>query len=105
MIHAEFEKVQGRFCAVRIDGHAGFADAGEDVVCAAVSSAVQYATLLITEIFHEKDEESAVENVVSVRLLSPEKGHSAGVLEGLCQHLQFISEDYPNTIEITIMEV
>ena len=86
-------------------GHAEFADAGQDIVCSAVSSAVQYATLLITEIFHEKDEESAGDNVVSVRLCTPEKGQGSGVLEGLCQHLQFISEDYPNTIEITITEV
>ncbi len=105
MIHAEFEKIHNRFCAVRIHGHAEFADAGQDIVCSAVSSAVQYATLLITEIFHEKDEESAEGNFISVRLCTPEKGHSAGVLEGLCQHLQLISEDYPNTIEIIITEV
>ena len=105
MIHAEFETIQGCFCAVRIDGHAGFADAGQDIVCAAVSSAVQYATLLITEIFHERDEETADGNVISVRLSAPQKGHSAGVLKGLCEHLQLVSEDYPNTIEITVTEV
>jgi len=105
MIHAEFEKIHNHFCSVRISGHAEFADAGQDIVCSAVSSAVQYATLLITEIFHEKDKELAEKNMISVRLCTPEKGQSSGVLEGLCQHLQFISEDYPNTIEIIITEV
>ncbi|MEE5991984.1 MAG: ribosomal-processing cysteine protease Prp [Oscillospiraceae bacterium] len=105
MIHAEFEKIHNHFCTVRISGHAGFADAGQDIVCAAVSSAVQYATLLITETFHEKEEESDKHGVAFFRLCHPEKGNGSKVIEGLYQHLQFISEDYPNTIEIIVTEV
>ncbi|MBQ8927988.1 MAG: ribosomal-processing cysteine protease Prp [Oscillospiraceae bacterium] len=105
MVRAVFERKNGTLCGFRISGHAGYADAGEDIVCAAVSSAVQYATILITEVFREKDTESAGDNVTAVRLLTPEQGQSARVLDGLLMHLQFLSEDYPGTIHITFTEV
>ena len=105
MIHAVFERKNGRFCGFSVQGHAGFAEAGKDVVCAAVSSAVQYATILITESFREQDEESADGDKITVRLKTPDKGQSAHVLEGLYQHLIFVSEDYPGTIQIKILEV
>jgi uncharacterized protein YsxB (DUF464 family) len=105
MIHAVFERKNGRLCGVTIQGHAGYARAGKDIVCAAVSSALQYATILITESFHEQDEESAEGDTITVRLKTPDKGNASRVLEGLCQHLKFLSEDYPGTIEIEILEV
>ena len=103
MIQAVFERKNGRLCAVSVTGHAEYADAGEDIVCAAVSSAVQYATILITESFGEEDEEFAEDNLLTVRLKSP--GQGSRILDGLRQHLQFLSEDYPGTIQIQITEV
>ena len=105
MIHAVFEQKNGRLCGVTITGHAEYADPGEDIVCAAVSSAIQYATILITESFGERDRETQRDNLIAVRLTHPEQGQSALVLDGLYQHLQFLSEDYPGTIEIDITEV
>ena len=105
MVRAVFERKNGTLCGFRISGHAGYADAGKDIVCAAVSSAVQYATVLITEVFHEPDVESAHDNVTAVRLSEPEHGQGSRVLEGLLMHLQFLSEDYPGTIHITFTEV
>ena len=105
MIHAVFEKKNGTLCGLSVRGHAGFAEAGKDVVCAAVSSAVQYATILITESFCEQDEESAEGDRVTVRLKMPDKGNASRVLEGLYQHLKFVSEDYPGTMKIEILEV
>ena len=105
MIHAVFEKKNGTLCGFSVKGHAGYAEAGEDIVCAAVSSAVQYTTILITESFHEQDEETANGDTVTVRLKTPETGHGSRILEGLLQHLEFVSEDYPGTIEIKTLEV
>ena len=105
MTHAVFERKNGRFCGFTVRGHAGQAPEGENIVCAAVSSAVQYATILITESLQEQDEESAEGDTITVRLKTPDKGNASRVLEGLCQHLKFLSEDYPGTIEIEILEV
>ena len=105
MIEAVFERKNGRLCGFSVRGHAGYADAGEDIVCAAVSSAVQFTTILITESFQEQDEERQDGDRITVRLKAPDMGQSARVIGGLYQHLQYISEDYPGTISIQIMEV
>ena len=102
MIKAVFTKKNGAFCGFRISGHAEFADPGEDIVCAAVSSAVQYATILITECFHEQDTETDRDGVITVTLASPAQGQASRVLAGLYQHLQFLSEDYPGTISLKL---
>jgi len=39
MIHVNVERdANGRIASVQIDGHAGYAEAGRDIVCAAVSA-------------------------------------------------------------------
>lgn len=104
MIHAVFERKNGRLCGVCVSGHAGYADAGEDIVCAAVSSAVQLSANLITETFQEKAKVSADMNTVTIRLRQL-TGNGSAVLDGLLTHLQVLSEDYPDTIRIEITEV
>lgn len=103
MIHAVFERKNGRLCSVRVSGHAGYADAGQDIVCAAVSSAVQLSANLITDTFQEKAKVTADEDI-TIRLKS-NTGNGAAVLNGLCTHLRYLSEDYPGTITIEITEV
>lgn len=104
MIQAVFERKNGRFCGVTVTGHAGYADAGEDIVCASVSSAVQMSANLITDSFGEKAGVSAADNVITVRLKEM-RGNGSAVLNGLCDHLRYLSEDYPGTITIEITEV
>lgn len=104
MIEAVFEKKNGRFCAVSVTGHAGYADAGEDIVCASVSSAVQLSANLITDTFREKAKVTAGDNLISIALRE-KSGNGYAVLSGLCDHLRYLSEDYPNTITIEITEV
>ncbi len=40
MVHVEFFREEGEIRSFRCEGHAGFADAGKDIVCAAVSMTV-----------------------------------------------------------------
>lgn len=40
MIRIQFQTERGQYRRFQIDGHAGYADAGEDIVCAAVSALV-----------------------------------------------------------------
>ena len=104
MIQAVFEKKNGRFCSVTIEGHAGYADAGEDVVCASVSSAVQLTSNLITDTFREKAKVTVQDDLISIRL-KENRGNVSAILNGLCDHLRYLSEDYPGTISIKILEV
>ena len=102
MIYASFESENGRFCQCSIKGHAGFADAGQDIVCSAVSSAVQLTANLITETFQEQADVSVEDNLIKIILKHPDSGNGSSLLEGLFTHLQCISEDYPKTIKMKL---
>ncbi len=104
MIYAVFESENGTLRQCSVKGHAGFADAGQDIVCAAVSSAVQLTANLITETFQEKAEISAEHGTVRIFLNRPEDGCASLLLEGLLTHLHCISEDYPGTIKMKLTD-
>lgn len=105
MIKAVFQKQNGKICSCSIKGHADYADMGQDIVCAAVSSAVQLTANLITESFQEQADVSANDNIIRIYLGQAQTGNGAVILEGLFVHLQCISEDYPDSIKIQISEV
>ncbi len=104
MIRAVFQQNNGRLCGFSVSGHAGYADAGADIVCAAVTSAVQLAANLITEQFGEKAAVRAEDNTVACTLAQP-TGNGVRVLEGLLVHLQCVSGQFPGTIQISVSEV
>ena len=72
MIIAEFIKSEEKFLGFKISGHAGYAQAGEDICCAAVSSAVMMTCNMVTEIFAVDAEVSAEENKIMLFLSQKE---------------------------------
>ena len=52
MIQAKILRRNGRTAGFSVSGHAGYADSGKDIVCAAVSSAVQLTANGITVVLH-----------------------------------------------------
>ena len=68
MIRAEFFSQAGRLTGFTVSGHAGYADAGEDIVCAAVSSAVQLTANGITEVLGMKARVTAKGDTVSLKM-------------------------------------
>lgn len=103
MIRAEFYESKGVLKGFKMNGHADFADIGSDVVCAAVSSAVQLTVNLLAEFDCEPDV-SAADNTVECRVTASANTASS-ILEQLKLHFKSILEEYPKTIKITISEV
>ena len=101
MIIAQFQKSGQKFKAFSIEGHAGYADAGRDIVCASVTSTAN----AITEQFGEKAEVTVEENRISLLLPSNAGEEAALLLEALLEHLKILAEDYRNTIQIIVSEV
>ena len=50
MTRVEFFDQDGRITGFTVSGHSGYAEAGADIVCAAVSTAVQFASITIEEV-------------------------------------------------------
>lgn len=106
MIDATLWTANGHTTGFRISGHAGYEDSGKDIVCAAVSSAMQLTANGITEILHHDPVLRVDENAV---ILQTKKGcgDSAvfAMLDALRLQLEVLEEQYPQFIQIHILEV
>ncbi len=103
MIQAKFYKKNGKFSGFRISGHSGYADVGEDIVCASVSSAVQFAVNLLSD-FGCNPDVSSENNIVECKVKRTEFAESK-IFKQLELHIESISEEFPDTIKITVLEV
>ena len=105
MIRAEFFSKAGRLTGFSVSGHAGYADAGEDIVCAAVSSAVQLTANGITEVLGVKAQVTAKGDTVSLKMDSLPSEDAEAFLKALRLHLEMLAEDYPKNVKLTCTEV
>lgn len=91
-----FESESGR--GFEITGHAG-GNAGSDIVCAAVSSAVYMAANTVTDIIHISADISERDGHLKFSV-SEENNSAAAVLDGLKLHLTELSKQYPKKIKV-----
>ncbi len=106
MIRAEFFVThKQQLTGFHISGHADYADAGEDVVCAFVSSAAYLTANTITEVIGVKAAAEAEEGDMLVRVKEKDAERCREVLEGLRLHLLNTEEQYPDHIQVIITEV
>ena len=106
MITVEFFRNKSEIIGFRISGHAGYSVNGDDIVCASVSSADQFAANLITECFKTEADVNAVGETINLMLTGLEnRDNAVKVLDALKLHLELLSEDYEKTIKITFLEV
>ena len=81
------------FC---VSGHAGFAPAGQDIVCAAVSSAVRLTERILASMHSDYTAEVDTErNTVTV------SARESTVLDGFARLMRELSEEYPEYIQVT----
>ena len=103
MTKAVFTRKNGTLCRCSVKGHAGYAEEGRDIVCAAVSSAVQLTANLLTETFKVEAQVSAKGDTINIRTDGSDT--AAKLLEALAVHLQCISEEFPKQIKLEFTEV
>ena len=89
----------GRISGFSVSGHSGYAEAGQDIVCAAVSSAAYMAVNTITEILGENVEADVSDGYMKIRLCSGNQA-ATDILRGLELHISELSKDYPDFIKI-----
>ncbi len=96
MIRAKFNIHKGSFT---IEGHSGSAESGQDIVCAAVSSAAYMAVNTITEILGEDVEADVYDGYMKIRLCGSNDA-AKDILRGLELHISELAKDYPDFIKI-----
>ncbi len=96
MIKAEFLRCNGECVAFSISGHAGAGRYGQDIVCAAVSSAVMLTCNTITDFLYTPCDVRSEANKVTLIIKEPEGAMSIAakqVLGSFCKHLQILAEE------------
>lgn len=104
MVKTVFKVHDGSYTAFQISGHAGYAEHGMDVCCAAVSSAVQTVTNAITEIFVAKADVIVDENRISVEL-TEKNSDASRLIAALHLQMELLKEEFGKNITIVISEV
>lgn len=105
MTRVTFYLSQGRIEAVDLSGHAGYADEGEDIVCAAITSAVQMTHALLYDV-QRLDVDTIIEDEgAHIRLTLPAQALDAGQdgMKALRIFYTELAAQYPEFL--SVMEV
>ena len=109
MIEVTFYSEGSRLTGFTVQGHSGLADPGEDVLCAAVTSAVRLAECAVNDVLGLEAAVKVSEKDASISLKLPRnlEGEADQVCQTLLASLMVyfvqLQEEYPENI--TVMEV
>ena len=111
MIEVTFYSEGSRLTGFTVQGHSGLADPGEDVLCAAVTSAVRLAECAVNDVLGLEAAVKVKEKDASISLKLP--GGLGQTNESTCQTLltammvyfTSLHEEYPDNIIVLDMEV
>lgn len=104
MTKVEFFTREDRITGFCVSGHSGYGEAGTDIVCAAVSAAVQMAEATITQVLgvRAKTRVNVDDARVTLTLPSASEEEEAvqAVLAGMMLTLCSLKDEYPDYIEV-----
>ena len=107
---AFFRKANGTLAGFRAEGHTGYAEAGSDIVCAAVSALTQSTlnglrSVLKAPVMYEVDDQSAfLEARLAPEATQEQVEQAQLLLVTLLEGLQAIAKGYPRNVRIFFEE-
>ena len=109
MTTVTFHSEGSRLESFEVKGHSGYAQEGEDIVCAAITSAVRLTECTINDVLGLEAAVKVREKDASITLKLPAKlgqtneSTCQALLTGLMVHFVQLAEEYPEFI--SVMEV
>ena len=104
MTRCEFFTENDRITGFSVSGHSGYAEAGADIVCAAISAVVTMAEATINDVCGAKAKGRVKDADARVTLTLPascdEEESVQAVLAGMMLTLCSLRDDYPDYIEV-----
>ena len=104
MTSVEFVNKGGRLSGFCCKGHSGYAEAGADIVCAAVTTAVRFAEATIRDVLGVSCKVQVDEQQALIRLTLPasceDEETVQAVLSGMMLTLCELRDEYPEYIEV-----
>ena len=104
MTRCEFFTENDRITGFSVSGHSGYAEAGQDIVCAAISAVVTMAEATINDVCGAKAKVRVKDEQARITLTLPvscdEEETVQAVLAGMMITLCSLRDDYPDYIEV-----
>ena len=104
MTKCEFFTQDERITGFSISGHSGYAEAGADIVCAAISAVVTMAEATINDVLGAKAKVRVKDEQARISLTLPtscdEEESVQAVLSGMMLYLCNLRDEYSDYIEV-----
>ena len=105
MTRCEFFREGDRITGFSVSGHSGYAEAGSDIICAAVSAVVTMAEATINDVCGAKAkvrvrEQENARITLTLPASCDEEETVQAVLAGMMLTLAGMRDDYPDYIEV-----
>ena len=104
MIRVRFHTANDALIGFTLDGHAGWGVSGQDIVCAAVSSAAYMTANTVTEIIGATADITVDDGYMQV-MLTDKIADCQDILSGFQLHLEAMQDQYPNRVHLMNTEV
>ena len=104
MIQASFSTDGSRITAFTVAGHSGLAPSGEDILCAAVTSAVRLTECAVNDVLglgaavHVREKDSRISLKLPGSLRQTNESTCQTLLTALMVYLEQLHEEYPDYI-------
>ena len=98
MIRVRFQTACGQLIGFHLSGHAGAGEYGQDIVCAAVSSAAYMTANTVTEIVGAAADITVDDGLMELTVTDRIED-CQNILSGFRLHIQALSEEYPTRIQ------
>ena len=106
MTSVTFYTEQGRITGFDAKGHSGFAEAGEDILCASVTAAVTLVEATVNDVLGLAASVKVRERDASISLRLPgglapgAESTCQALLTGLMLYFTMLHDEYPENIEV-----
>ena len=100
MTTVTFLTEESRIVGFEVSGHSGYADAGEDIVCAAVTSAIRLDVMGLCAAVKVNERETSITLRLPGGLASDAESTCQNLLTGLMVYLAQLHDEYPDNIEV-----
>ena len=90
----------GLITGFQLKGHSGFGKSGEDIVCAAVSSAAYMTANTLTDVMGIDVKLVVDDGFMHLELKRNAAKQAQDLLKGFEAHIQNLADDYPKNIKV-----
>ena len=106
MTTVTFHSAEGRIDGFVVEGHSGYAEAGEDIVCAAISGVVGITECTINDVLGLAAAVKLDDGYMSLKLPGglgqTNERTCRDLLTGMMVYLQALSEEYPENLIVRL---